>query len=433
MDQAPSTSSHVDLLRTLESYYDAVPRSMASCEEVGPFTLFVRTDPTSFDFYARPSRGIDVALTAEDVTAVLDRQRALGVGQQLEWVHETTPTLLQAARAAGMTVQECPLLVLDRSGAARTTAAPGGVRVEILAADSPDLGRAVGVIGAGFAGTDLVQPQPTGRRPELIGEGLLVVAAAYDESGDLVGGGSHSPCGTTTELTGIAVLPRARRRGVAAAVTRALVRDAETRGVRTVFLSAGDDTVARVYEKVGFVRVGTACIAELPAAHDASAPAAPDGSVEVVPVGPDQWAAWRAIRLRSLRDAPEAFGSTYEREAAFTEDDFRARLSGDGPAVLAIAGGRAVGMGAGFQDAPGWLHVVAMWVDPAWRGRGIAGQVLDALVGWAEQRGLRIHLDVATGNPAARAVYERRGFVRTGELRPLREGSPDTVERMVLS
>lgn len=98
---------------------------------------------------------------------------------------------------------------------------------------------------------------------------LLAMAAAYDERG-VTGGGSHSPRGTTTELTGIAVLPRARRRGVGAALRGALVSDARQRGVHTVFLSAQDDAVARVYERVGFVRVGTAWIAE-PAGSSAAA------------------------------------------------------------------------------------------------------------------------------------------------------------------
>ena len=44
-------------------------------------------------------------------------------------------------------------------------------------------------------------------------------------------------------------------------MTAALVADARARGVGTVFLSAQDDAVARVYERVGFVRVGTACVA----------------------------------------------------------------------------------------------------------------------------------------------------------------------------
>jgi hypothetical protein len=35
--------------------------------------------------------------------------------------------------------------------------------------------------------------------------------------------------------------------------------------VTTVFLTAQDDAVARVYQRVGFERVGTACVAEAPA------------------------------------------------------------------------------------------------------------------------------------------------------------------------
>jgi predicted GNAT family acetyltransferase len=34
------------------------------------------------------------------------------------------------------------------------------------------------------------------------------------------------------------------------------------RGVRTVFLSASDSAVARVYARIGFHRIGTALIAE---------------------------------------------------------------------------------------------------------------------------------------------------------------------------
>jgi ribosomal protein S18 acetylase RimI-like enzyme len=97
----------------------------------------------------------------------------------------------------------------------------------------------------------------------LLRDGLLVMAAAFDDTGALVGGGCHSPRGTTTELTGIAVLPLAREHGVGAALTRALVDDAAGRGIETIFLSAQDDAVARIYERIGFVRVGTACVAQI--------------------------------------------------------------------------------------------------------------------------------------------------------------------------
>lgn len=151
------------------------------------------------------------------------------------------------------------------------------------------------------------------------------------------------------------------------------------------------------------------------------------------------WEAWRDLRLRALADSPTAFGSTLEREQAFTEDDWRARLDGAlltvgasaGPAVLVLAKGQPVAMGGGYRDLPGWLHVVAMWTDPAWRGHGAARLVIGTLEGWAAPRGLRLHLDVTVGNDAARRLYEQCGFTATGETRPLRAGSSYSVERMV--
>jgi ribosomal protein S18 acetylase RimI-like enzyme len=249
-----------DLLHTLETYYDAAPRPSATTEQVGPFTLFVKTDPDSWDFYARPALGLDTTYTAADVAKVQDRQLELGLGQNLEWVHQTTPTLLEAARAVGMKVEECPLLVLPDD--VPDPLSEQAVRLAVLGPDSPDLAAVTGAIHAGFEGTDDFTARTPGRRAEQIRSGLLVVIGAYDGQGNVVGGGSHSPRGTTTELTGIAVLPRARRRGTGAAITQAPVEDAKRRGIATTFLSAQDDAVARVYERVGFTRVGTACIAE---------------------------------------------------------------------------------------------------------------------------------------------------------------------------
>ena len=154
--------------------------------------------------------------------------------------------------------------------------------------------------------------------------------------------------------------------------------------------------------------------------------------VEIRLVGEESWQLWRDIRLRALQESPLAFGSTYDREAAFTEADWRGRLGGDGPAVLGFDGDEAVGLAAGFSDLPGWLHVVAMWVDPDWRGHGIGRRLLDAVVRWAGERGLRCHLDVALGNDAARHLYEAYGFVATGQTEPLREGSAHLIERMTL-
>jgi len=78
-----------------------------------------------------------------------------------------------------------------------------------------------------------------------------------------VGGGSYIPVRRVAEIVGVGVLPAYRRRGLAGHLTYVLAQDALKRGVTTVFCSAQSGDVARVYEAVGFRRVGTACIASV--------------------------------------------------------------------------------------------------------------------------------------------------------------------------
>lgn len=86
------------------------------------------------------------------------------------------------------------------------------------------------------------------------------MVGAYDEEGAVVGGGWAAPRGTAAELQGIAVVPRARRRGLGGAITRELTAAVAARGVQTAYLSAASDDAAGVYRGVGFGRVGTAMI-----------------------------------------------------------------------------------------------------------------------------------------------------------------------------
>jgi len=141
-------------------------------------------------------------------------------------------------------------------------------------------------------------------------------------------------------------------------------------------------------------------------------------------LGPDDWETFRDIRLRSLADSPDAFGSTWERERAFTEAEWRRRL---GVPVYVVEDPRPVAIGGTF-DQEGVPHVWGMWTDPAHRGRGHARRILDALI----PPGTPAQLDVNVTNDGARTAYQRYGFVGTGHLEPLRPGSDQRIERMVL-
>lgn len=245
-------------LSTIERYYDTVPRVAGTTEEVGPFTLFLADRSTGWQFYARPRLGVE-AFTPEEVRRVLARQQELDVPRAIEWVDEVTPALRPAVRGTAEP-HLCPLLVLPTD---RSPLAPVEVRCDVLAPDSPDLALAIGTIGAAFGGSDGVTPGELGSRPGLMASGHLVVVAAYDDDGRLVGGGSAAPRGDVAELMGIAVLPPARKQGIGSAITAALVQAVRAAGVRTAFLSAGSDDAASVYRSVGFEKVATACILEV--------------------------------------------------------------------------------------------------------------------------------------------------------------------------
>lgn len=157
-------------------------------------------------------------------------------------------------------------------------------------------------------------------------------------------------------------------------------------------------------------------------------------SIETRQVMPVDLPVWKVLRLRALAESPEAFGSLHSREAAFTEEEWQERtIRPGGISVLASVDGSPAGIGGGFRDLPGCLHVVAMWTAPEHRSVGVGTAVLAHLELWADDEGLRLHLDVAESNPRARSVYERYGFVTTGESRPIRDGANERVVRMVLA
>ncbi|MER5356238.1 GNAT family N-acetyltransferase [Kitasatospora sp. NPDC002551] len=275
-DDLAAAAPDPDLLEEIERYYDAVPRAAARVEDFGPLSLFVR-EGAGWPYYARPALGHEgPAATAEDVRRVLDRQRELGLPQAFEWVAEHDPLLRAAVEEAGLAVHEHPLLVLGPRQ--DVPDAPDGVAVRVLAADDPALAQAVavphlafgepgtGVGGAGAvelaAGAEAVAADGTAARvAERIGSGHTVLAAAF-EGGTPLCAGQHNPVGAVTEVAGVGTLPSARRRGLGQAVTAALVAHARANGVRTVFLSAADEDVARIYRRAGFRPFATALIAE---------------------------------------------------------------------------------------------------------------------------------------------------------------------------
>ena len=155
----------------------------------------------------------------------------------------------------------------------------------------------------------------------------------------------------------------------------------------------------------------------------------------------DEWQAYRAIRLRALADAPDAFGSTVAAEEALAPETWAARLarsttSGIDRALAAEMDGALVGLAWAKEDGDDAtiVNLFQMWVAPEARGRGVAGALLDDAVRWATERGAQaMQLGVTCTNADALRLYERAGFVEAGVREPLRPGSDLMEQRMQLT
>jgi ribosomal protein S18 acetylase RimI-like enzyme len=242
-------------------------------EEHGPLRLFVAAG-VPWPYYARPAGA--AAVSADDVRAVRARQWELGQPEAFEWLVELAPTLGPAARDTGLHVLEVPLMALERPVEPPAAAA----RVRRLDPHDPALAAAQAVSQVAFAAPGTARgeegeaardealrgwPEPRVRTiRERMSEGRTITVVATDGIAGIVAVGSHQPLGDVTEIVGVATLPAARRRGLGTAVTAALVADARDRGAEVVFLAAGSEEVARVYGRLGFVRIGTAGLAEPP-------------------------------------------------------------------------------------------------------------------------------------------------------------------------
>jgi GNAT superfamily N-acetyltransferase len=271
------------LLERVEAFYDAVPRDRARVEEYGGLVLFVPNGRTGV-FYGRP--GPDgVPVTGADIAAVRARQRELGLPEALEWVHELNQDLIGLAEPAGLAVLRAPLMVLDPAAlppAGLDRLAAAGRRVRLLAPDddtlADDLAACDAVAATGFSapGTIVGDAGPAERDVTLVPLGPERLAA---ETARLAAGasaralaetaehgaaacGQYQRAGDVVEIVGVATLPVARRRGLGSAVTAALARRALDDGAALVFLSAAEEAVGRIYARLGFRRIATACIAE---------------------------------------------------------------------------------------------------------------------------------------------------------------------------
>ena len=131
----------------------------------------------------------------------------------------------------------------------------------------------------------------------------------------------------------------------------------------------------------------------------------------------------RDLRLRSIADAPDAFGQPIEEARArpVTEWHRSARQSAHGDSrtwLIAETDEASVGLVQGRRRRPWTLLLFSMWVDPSVRRLGVGRRLIDALEAWGRDwdAGETI-LWVYGGNAAAIRFYRDLRFevLRSGQ------------------
>ncbi|MBC7378786.1 MAG: GNAT family N-acetyltransferase [Burkholderiaceae bacterium] len=136
---------------------------------------------------------------------------------------------------------------------------------------------------------------------------------------------------------------------------------------------------------------------------------------------PSDASAYRELRLRALREHPEAFTSSFEEEAEKPVETSKRRLAESTGNKFwgAFLDDALVGMVGLDREQRIKNHhkatLVGMYVAPEAGRRGIGQALVDALLAQARAGGIELLLLTVThGNATARELYARCGFATFG-------------------
>lgn len=129
---------------------------------------------------------------------------------------------------------------------------------------------------------------------------------------------------------------------------------------------------------------------------------------------PSKWEDYKSIRLEALQTNPAMFGSNYQKEAAYTQQDWVAFLENDARAIFALYDmGSLIGLTAVTlkKDDPSTAVLFASFIKSAYRGQGLSRLFYQARIDWAKLKNCSsITVSHRVGNEISKAANQRFGF-----------------------
>jgi RimJ/RimL family protein N-acetyltransferase len=131
-----------------------------------------------------------------------------------------------------------------------------------------------------------------------------------------------------------------------------------------------------------------------------------------------EWELYKQLRLASLKDAPEAFSTTYESAVERAPESWVAQADASAEGLdrftyFAFVEEAPAGLAALYRDADGSAQgeIIQLWISPAFRGNGLADELVNVIISCAKNHGFdKIRAEVMTTNRRARRFHEKHGF-----------------------
>jgi ribosomal protein S18 acetylase RimI-like enzyme len=243
-------------MSAIQTYVRKTASRGRETEQVGPF-LATYSPGTAHPMlnYAIPDDGAKP--TAAEIGALTEAYRRRDLLPRLEYFTDVAPDLENLLVEAGYGLERrVPLMTCSPAGFVDHPAPDGYAVREPGSGEDYRRMRAAQNHAYGEPAEE-VTGQDVEKAKKSKAAGVVSALVEQVATGEVVGGGvALEIVDGTTEIAGIGVLDTHRGRGLAAALTAFLTRDAHAKGAHTAFLTPGDLGIGRIYARVGYQPAG---------------------------------------------------------------------------------------------------------------------------------------------------------------------------------